>query len=105
LLGGFFIYMPTLIQIDEDKLREMIEQAVAGAVGSALKKALEPEFVTTATAAKMLSLSIHTLVAWRARRLIPYHRIGGRVLYSLVELREFVAAHRVKRKDARDVQR
>lgn len=91
-----------LIQVDEAALRNLIEASVLKAVEVTLKKAQEPEYVTTAQAAKLLCLSPRTLINWRQQRRIPYHKIGGRVVFRVDELREFLERRKVRAREDPD---
>jgi hypothetical protein len=53
-------------------------------------------YVDTPEGARTLHKSEKCLAAWRTRKIGPaYHRIGGRVMYSLNDLAAFVNAGRV----------
>jgi excisionase family DNA binding protein len=62
-------------------LRNLIAQEVRKAVEEAVRRATEPEYITTAQAAKLLCLSRRTLNGWRYARRISYVKIGGRILF------------------------
>ena len=54
------------------------------------EKPIEQIAVNSATACKMLGVSAGTLTSWTKKGLIPHRRIGGRILYSVEALKEFV---------------
>jgi len=85
-----------MILIEEEQLKALIRQAVLSSVDEAIKRLTEKEFLTTAEAAKVFSVSTHTLIAWRQRRLLPFIKISGRVLFKRSELLAFLASHHVK---------
>jgi len=56
--------------------------------------------LSTREAAEFLGLKMSTLNAWRSRghrhnSSLPWRRLGGRVRYTLGDLREFVASSKV----------
>ncbi len=52
---------------------------------------IEQIAVNAKQACKMLGISSGTLTAWTKKDLIPHRRIGGRILYSVEALKEFVS--------------
>jgi excisionase family DNA binding protein len=82
-----------MVVIEESTLEELVKRAMSSVIESALKKMQEPEYVTTAQAAKLLCLSPRTLHNWRGQRLLPFHKVGGRVVFRLDELRQFNSLH------------
>lgn len=91
--------MGMILQVDEDTLRTLISQEVGKAVDEALRKATEPEFITTTEAAKYLHLSRRTLNGWRYARRINYVKMGGRVLFRLDELRQHIERRTVRARE------
>jgi excisionase family DNA binding protein len=87
-----------MVLIEEERLVELMQNVIATAVGEAIKKALEPEFLTTAQASKLFSISPRTLVGWRTRKIIPFVRISGRVLFRVTDLKEFVSTHTIRKR-------
>jgi excisionase family DNA binding protein len=88
--------MGMILQVDEDTLRTLISQDRKKTIEEAVRKATEPEYITTAEAAKLLCLSRRTLNGWRYARRINYVKIGGRVLFRLDELREFIQRRTIR---------
>jgi Helix-turn-helix domain len=77
----------TLIQLSPADLEQLLSEAV--------RKALEAEhgpqgFLRTKEAADFLGLTPEGLRQAEKRGQIPSHRLGARVLYDPVELRDFV---------------
>ncbi len=66
-----------MVVIEESTLEELVKRAMSSVIEFALKKMQEPEYVTTAQAAKLLCLSPRTLHNWRGQRLLPFHRSEG----------------------------
>lgn len=60
---------------------------------------LPPPLLTPPEAAKLLQKSVATLASWRCRGRVdlPFHKIGGAVRYSRVDLDAFLHRHRVER--------
>ena len=88
-----------MIVIEESALEELVKRAMSSVIESALKKLHEPEYVTTAQAAKLLCLSPRTLSNWRQQRRIPFHKIGGRVVFRLDELRQFLERRKIRARE------
>lgn len=76
--------------------------AIADAVAERLRQsaALEPISVDERAAARLTSLSVRTLYALRKAGEIPHTTVGGRVLYSPNELRQWLAEKRQNREVA-----
>ena len=56
---------------------------------------LQREFLNSEESAKFLGLSKQTIDLWRSSGGGPaWHKVGRRVLYSVHDLREFMAGHR-----------
>lgn len=89
-----------MIVIEESALEELVKRAMSAVIESALKKAQGPEYLTTAQAAKLLCLSPRTLINWRQQRRIPFHKVGGRVVFHLDELRQFLDHHKCRAREA-----
>lgn len=53
---------------------------------------IEPIALSEAEAARILSVSTRTLYQWRIESEIPYARCGGRILYNVAALREWLAS-------------
>jgi hypothetical protein len=53
-------------------------------------------------AAAYLGLESRTLAKWASvgRPYLPYYRLGGKAIYDLQDLDDFLAAHRVKKPTA-----
>ncbi len=47
--------------------------------------------VNAKQACDMLGISSGTLTSWTKKGLIPHRRVGGRILYSVEALKEFVS--------------
>ena len=60
------------------------------------KTTIARKFLKTEKAAEVLNVAPGTLVVWRStkRYNVPYHKVGGRVLYALDDLLEFLEAAR-----------
>ncbi len=53
-------------------------------------------FVGDVEAARMMGVSRYTLRGWRQQQRGPhYHKVGRRVVYSLDDLRQYMAARRI----------
>ncbi|NIU85935.1 MAG: helix-turn-helix domain-containing protein [Nitrosopumilaceae archaeon] len=46
-----------------------------------------PENLTTKQVAKILNVTPRTVVNWRNKGKLPFHKIGGKVLYKKVDVR------------------
>jgi predicted DNA-binding transcriptional regulator AlpA len=87
-----------MVVISEIELSLLIERATQRAVQRAFQKRDEPPFLDSKQVARLFSVSVRSVVGWRARRAIPFHKINGRVLFRRSEIEEFIAHRRVKRR-------
>lgn len=88
-----------LIQADETVLRNLIEAAVARSVTAALQRAIEKPLLTTAEVAELFSLSKRTVINWRAKKILPHYRIGGRIIYKRDEVMAFIEHRKVRARE------
>ena len=88
-----------MILIDENQLTVLINDAVDHAVTVALRRVSEKPLLTTAEVAETLSVSKRTVVGWRSRRLIPFVKLQGRVLYKREELMAFIEHREVRARE------
>lgn len=52
---------------------------------------MDSDLLTASEAAELLRLKVSTIRAWVLRRRIPFHKMGGRVLFHRKELEIFIA--------------
>jgi excisionase family DNA binding protein len=47
-------------------------------------------------AAPVLGVSPHTIRAWARQRILPYHKLGRRLVFDRADLENFLTARRVE---------
>lgn len=53
------------------------------------------EYLNTKDAAKLLLVSERQMRNYKASKVIPYHKVGGRLMFKKEDLLAFVEAHRI----------
>lgn len=53
------------------------------------------EYLNTKDAAKLLLVSERQMRNYKASKVIPYHKVGGRLMFNKADLLAFVEAHRI----------
>lgn len=53
------------------------------------------EYLNTKDAAKFLLVSERQMRNYKASKVIPYHKVGGRLMFKKEDLLAFVEAHRI----------
>lgn len=89
-----------MVVIEEKDLEALVQRAVSPVIESAFKRLTEKEYLTTGEVAQMLSVSKRTIVGWRSRRLIPFVKLQGKVLYKRTELATFMEHRTIRAKEA-----
>jgi excisionase family DNA binding protein len=88
-----------MIVIEEHELEALIQRTIGPLINAAFKHSTEKPLLTTAEVAEMFSVSKYTLIGWRSRRLIPFVKLRGRVLFKRSDLEAFIASRTIRRKD------
>ena len=75
-----------LIPLSEDRLRQLIQEAVRAALELHQKPTLENDLITLSEAQRLLGISRNTLYAWRRKGLIKDHRVQRKCYFSRAEI-------------------
>jgi len=89
-----------MVVITENELEALIQRSVASLIDTAFKRLTEKEYLTTAEVAQMLSVSKCTIVGYRSRRLIPFVKLQGRVLYKRTDVIAFLEHRKIRAREA-----
>ena len=83
----------------ETKLQGLAEQIAAAIIEKLWDRVrkgdllVAPEYLTPRQVAQLTGISVRTLEAMRGlRKGPPYHKVGGRVLYKLQDVRDYIEA-------------
>lgn len=58
-----------------------------------------PKLISLKEASGHIGLTIHALRKWIRLRRLPYHRVGGRVMFDETDIEAFIEGTRVQGKD------
>jgi len=56
---------------------------------------IKPFFLSTKEVARILNLSVRTLISYREKGIIPFVRIGSSILYPVDRLKNYLSSHTI----------
>jgi len=83
-----------LIPFSINSLRELIEETIQSALASYEKsrpQQQQNELLTQREVAKLLDVSVTTIIKWKSLNLLPYHKVNSRVYYRKNDVLEAMA--------------
>ncbi|MEM7104871.1 MAG: helix-turn-helix domain-containing protein [Bacteroidota bacterium] len=81
-----------IIITTEEELREIIADCVRGQLKSLIPKE-EEELLTVNEVADLFGVTAVTIHSWKKKKILAFHRIGGRVRFKKSEIMEKLSTH------------